>query len=114
MTTPTIDLELPVFDGRAAMRGYALNAMCFSFNDAANRARFLDDQDAYFREFDLDEAQRRAVRDRDVLGMIAAGGNPYYLLKLANLLGMDVQDVGAQQTGLSRADFQTRLRTQGA
>ena len=112
MTAAATDLDLPVFDGRAAMRGYPLNAMCFSFNDAANRARFLDDPEAYFREFDLDEDQRRAVRARDVLGMIAAGANAYYLLKLANLLGMDVQDVGAQQTGLSRADFQAKLRAQ--
>ena len=28
-----------IFDGRAARRGYALNKMCFSFNDAANRER---------------------------------------------------------------------------
>lgn len=114
MTTLDADLESPVFDGRAAQRGYPLNAMCFSFNDAANRARFIENPEAYFREFGLDETQRRAVRERDVLGMIAAGGNAYYLLKLANLLGMDVQDVGAQQTGLTRSDFQARLQAQGA
>jgi protocatechuate 4,5-dioxygenase alpha chain len=45
--------------------------------------------------------------------MIALGGNAYYLLKLANLVGMDVQDIGAQQTGLSRADFQAKLQAQG-
>ena len=28
----------PIFDGSAAQRGYALNAMCFSFNSAENRA----------------------------------------------------------------------------
>jgi len=114
MTAADIDLESPVFDGRAAQRGYPLNAMCFSFNDAANRARFLENPEAYFREFELDEEQRRAVRQRDVLSMIAAGGNAYYLLKLANLLGMDVQDVGAQQTGLSRGDFQAKLHARGA
>jgi len=112
MTIAKPDLELPVFDGRAAQRGYPLNAMCFSFNDASNRARFMADSEAYFNEFELNEAQRRAVRDRDVLGMIEAGGNAYYLLKLANLLGMDVQDVGAQQTGLSRAEFQAKLMSQ--
>ena len=26
-----------IFDGAAARRGYALNKMCYSFNDAANR-----------------------------------------------------------------------------
>ena len=34
----------PVFDGAAAQKGYALNAMCYSFNDAANRAAFLADE----------------------------------------------------------------------
>ena len=108
------DLETPIFDGRAAQRGYPLNAMCFSFNDAGNRARFLEDPEAYFAKYGLNEDQRQAVRERDVLRMIALGGNAYYLLKLANLVGMDVQDVGAQQTGLSRADFQAKLQAQGA
>ena len=108
------DLDTPIFDGRAAQRGYPLNAMCFSFNDAGARARFLADPEAYFTEFGLTEDQRQAVRARDVLRMIALGGNAYYLLKLANLLGMDVQDIGAQQTGLSRADFQAKLQAQGA
>ena len=113
MTHPD-DLDTPIFDGRAAQRGYPLNAMCFSFNDAGNRARFLEDPEAYFAKYGLNEDQRQAVRERDVLRMIALGGNAYYLLKLANLVGMDVQDVGAQQTGLSRADFQAKLQAQGA
>ncbi|MGZ3272512.1 MAG: hypothetical protein ACXU82_04260 [Caulobacteraceae bacterium] len=112
--TPLDELDTPIFDGRAAQRGYPLNAMCFSFNDAKNRARFIQDQEAYFNEYGLSEEQRQAVRDRDILRMIALGANAYYLLKLANLLGMDVQDVGAQQTGLSRADFQAKLQAQGA
>ena len=28
------------FDGEQARKGYALNKMCMSFNDAANRAEF--------------------------------------------------------------------------
>ena len=30
-----------IFDGALAMKGYALNKMCFSFNEAANREAFL-------------------------------------------------------------------------
>lgn len=112
--TPLDDLDTPIFDGRAAQLGYPLNAMCFSFNDAGNRARFVQDPEAYSAEYGLSKEQRQAVRDRDILRMIALGANAYYLLKLANLLGMDVQDIGAQQTGLSRADFQAKLRAQEA
>jgi protocatechuate 4,5-dioxygenase alpha chain len=35
-----------IFDGEAAMKGYALNKMCYSFNSAANREEFLKDEDA--------------------------------------------------------------------
>ena len=68
-----------VFDGAQARKGYALNRMCYSFNDAANRAEFLRDEDAYCRRFGLNEAQRAAIRRRNVLELIAAGGNVYYL-----------------------------------
>jgi protocatechuate 4,5-dioxygenase alpha chain len=39
-----------IFDGRMAMKGYALNKMCFSFNAAENREAFLHDEDAYCRK----------------------------------------------------------------
>ena len=102
----------PVFDGEAAARGYALNAMCYSFNDAANRAAFLIDEEGYCRRFGLDDAQRRAVARRDVGAMIAAGGNIYYLAKLAGIFDLNVQDIGAQQTGLSVAEFKAMLAAQ--
>ena len=103
----------PVFDGDAARAGFALNAMCYSFNQAENRAAFLADEDAYMDRFALDAAQRKAVRDRDVLGMIAAGGNVYYLAKLAGILGLNVQDLGALQTGVSTDEFKSALMARG-
>lgn len=102
-----------LFDGRAARRGYALNKMCYSFNDAANRAEFLRDEDAYCRRYGLDDLQRAAVRNRDVLAMIDAGGNIYYLAKLAGIFGLNVQDVGAQQTGMSVEEFKAMLLAAG-
>jgi protocatechuate 4,5-dioxygenase alpha chain len=110
MSVDLHNLETPVFDGRAARRGYPINAMCYSFNSLANRERFKADEEAYFDAFGLDAEQRDAVRRRDVTGMIQVGASPYYLLKLANLLGMDVQDVGAQQTGMTRDQFVARLQ----
>ena len=38
MTAPQSIWGTTVFDGQQAMKGYALNKMCYSFNDAANRA----------------------------------------------------------------------------
>jgi protocatechuate 4,5-dioxygenase alpha chain len=103
----------PVFDGEAAQKGYALNKMCFSFNSAANRAEFLRDEDAYCAKFGLTLEQRRAVKHRNVLEMIAAGGNVYYLAKLAGIFGLNVQDIGAQQTGMTVEDFKTKLVAAG-
>jgi protocatechuate 4,5-dioxygenase alpha chain len=104
---------LPVFDGIQARKGYALNRMCFSFNSAANRQRFLSDEEAYCQEFGLNSEQREAVRKRDVLALIAAGGNIYYLAKLAGIYGLNMQDIGAQQTGVSVEAFKAKLRGAG-
>lgn len=98
-----------LFDGDLAARGFALNAMCFSFNDAANRSAFLADEEAYCGKFGLTAPQRAAVAARDVPAMLAAGGNVYYLAKLAGILGLNVQDLGALQTGRSVADFKAML-----
>jgi protocatechuate 4,5-dioxygenase alpha chain len=108
------DLETPIFDGTRAQRGYALNKMCYSFNHAHNRAAFLADEDGYCANYALSEAQRTAVRHRNVLELLAAGGNIYYLAKLAGLLGLNVQDIGAQQTGLTVSEFKARLSRAGA
>lgn len=103
----------PVFDGEAAQKGLGLNAMCYSFNSAANRAAFAAGEEAYMDRFALTDQQREAVRQRDVLGMIEAGGNVYYLAKLAGILGLNVQDLGALQTGLALEDFKAALLAHG-
>jgi len=110
------ELEIPgtyMFDGQAAMKGYALNKMCYSFNSAENRAEFLKDEDAYCKKYALNDEQRKAIRDRNVLAMIHAGGCIYYLAKFAGMLGLTVQDVGAQQTGMSVEAFKKMIKAQG-
>ncbi|HMM85177.1 protocatechuate 4,5-dioxygenase subunit alpha [Azohydromonas sp.] len=102
-----------LFDGRMARKGYALNKMCFSFNDAAHRAAFVADEDAYCARFALNAEQREAIRQRNVLALLAAGGNAYYLAKFAGIFGLDMQDIGAQQTGMSKEAFKARLVAAG-
>jgi protocatechuate 4,5-dioxygenase alpha chain len=96
-------------DGDQAQKGFALNRMCFSFNSAENRAAFLKDEEAYCAKYGVNEEQRAAVRSRDVLRMIEAGGNVYYLAKLAGIFGLNVQDIGAQQTNVSVDEFKAKL-----
>jgi protocatechuate 4,5-dioxygenase alpha chain len=103
-----------LFDGALALKGYPLNKMCYSFNEAANRAAFLEDEGAYCTRFGLNDEQRDAVRRRDVLALLQAGGNVYYLAKFAGIFGLGVQDIGAQQTGVSVEEFRAKLRAAGA
>jgi len=102
-----------MFDGDQAQKGYALNRMCFSFNSAENRAAFLKDEDAYCRKFGLNEKQRAAIKNRNVLELIEAGGNVYYLAKFAGIFGLNVQDIGAQQTGVTVDEFKAKLAAAG-
>lgn len=102
-----------IFDGEMAMKGYALNKMCYSFNSASARDEFVADPEAYMEKFKLNEEQRQAVRARDVLKMIEAGGNIYYLAKLAGIYKLDMQDIGAQQTGMTKDEFKEKLRRAG-
>ncbi len=111
MTLPEIP-GTTLFDGQQAMKGYALNKMCYSFNSAANRAEFQGDEDAYCARYGLNAEQREAIRGRNVLGLLAAGGNVYYLAKFAGILGLDVQDLGALQTGMTKDQFKAKLLAQ--
>jgi hypothetical protein len=54
------------------------------------------------RQYGLNEQQAAAIRARNVLQLIAAGGNAYYLAKFAGIFKLDMQDIGAQQTGMTK------------
>jgi protocatechuate 4,5-dioxygenase, alpha chain len=98
-----------IFDGEQARKGYALNKMCYSFNSAENRAEFARNEDAYCIKYQLNAQQREAIRNRNVLELLAAGGNAYYLAKFAGIFGLDMQDIGAQQTGMTKEAFKAKL-----
>ena len=98
-----------LFDGDQAQKGYALNKMCYSFNSAEHRAAFKANEEAYMQQYELNEQQANAIRTRNVLGLLAAGGNVYYLAKFAGILGLDVQDLGALQTGMTKEAFKAKL-----
>ena len=83
--------------------------MCYSFNSAANREEYRRDEDAYFDKFNLNEEQRHAVKHKNVLELLHAGGNIYFLAKWAGIFGINVQQIGAQQRGMTEQEFKDML-----
>lgn len=98
-----------LFDGRMARKGYALNKMCYSFCEKEARDEFTKDEMVYCDKFGLSAPQKNAIRKRDVPGLLQLGGSIYYLAKFAAMLGLNVQDVGALQTGMSTEEFKKML-----
>ncbi len=98
-----------MFDGKMARKGYGLNKMCYSFNDKQAREDFLADEMSYCDRFHLTEAQKLAIKNRDVLALLEEGGSIYYLAKFVGILGLNMQDIGAIQTGMSVDEFKEKL-----
>ena len=100
-----------VFDGERSRQGYHLNMFCMSLNRAENRAAFSADEAAYLERFPMTEEQRKAVLERDWLGMLRLGGNIYYTFKIAIVDGMSMQAAGAAMsgTGMTEEEFRQMM-----
>ena len=82
--------------------------------DVGNRQEFRKDERAYMDKWEMTEAQKQALLDRDYNRAIDEGGNVYFLAKFTGIFGLGVQDIGAQQTGMSVDEFRARLRAAGS
>jgi protocatechuate 4,5-dioxygenase alpha chain len=104
-----------VFDGEHCQKGYALNTFCKSLDLASNRDAFRLDSPGYLDRFKLSAEQRRAVLERDWLGMLRLGGNIYYTFKLAIFDGLTMQHVGAAMSGngMTVEDFRAMMGSGG-
>ena len=100
-----------LFDGARARKNFALNKMCMSLTSAENRAAFAADEQAYCRTFGLDNETTKSVVSRDWIGMIRAGGNIYYVYKLAAIDHVSMQHVGAQQNAMTLEAFRAKLKS---
>jgi protocatechuate 4,5-dioxygenase, alpha chain len=108
MTQPPDYESIPgtyVYDSRRGRMGYALNMFCMSLNKVENREDFKQNQAAYLDRFALTAEQRRAVLDRDWLGMLKLGGNIYYTIKIAFCDGLTFQDVAGMMSGVPKETY---------
>ena len=107
--TPTNDYDdIPgtyVYDSERGRIGYALNMFCMSLNKADNRKAFKANEAAYLDRYKLTAEQRRAVLERDWLGMLKVGGNIYYTIKIAFCDGLTFQDVAGMMSGVSKETY---------
>ncbi len=94
-----------VFDAERSRLGYHLNMFCMSLMKPGNRAEFKADEAAYLQRFPMTDAQREAVLKRDWNGMIALGGNIYFLAKLFSSDGKSFQHVAALMTGATQQEY---------
>jgi protocatechuate 4,5-dioxygenase alpha chain len=98
-----------VFDHVQSRLGFHLNQFCMSLMKAANRAAFKADERAYLSTFPMSEAQRDAVLARDYNGMIALGGNIYFLAKIGATDGFSFQNLASKMTGMAEEDYRNMM-----
>lgn len=100
--------EIPdttIFDVRASRRGYRLNRLCGSLCSPDNREAFKRDEEAYMARFGLTAEEKNLIRQRDFAGMIHAGMNIYWMLKVGSVTGNSLYKMGAQMRGESYEAF---------
>lgn len=98
-----------VQDATHCMKGYHLNMFCMSLNEAENRDKFRDNEEAYLDQYPLTPEQRKAVLERDWLGLLRLGGNIYYTFKLAIFDGLSMQNVGGKMSGMTEEEFRQMM-----
>jgi len=94
-----------VFDAERSRQGYHLNQFCMSLMKPENRAAFKANEAEYLKAWPMSEQQRQRVLARDWNGMIALGGNIYFLAKLFSADGKSFQHVAAIMTGSSQEAY---------
>jgi len=102
-----------VFDADQARIGYHLNMFCMSLMKSANREAFKADQRAYLDRWPMSEEQKLAVMARDYNGMIALGGNIYFLAKIFATDGKSFQYAAALMTGMSQEAYAAMMLSGG-
>lgn len=79
--------------------------MCGALCLPENREAFKRDEEAYMAKYGLTEAEKDLVRKRDFAGLIHAGLNIYWMLKLGSVTGNSLYRMGAQMRGETYEQF---------
>ena len=102
-----------IFTVASSRRAYHLHRFCMSLMRAENRAAFKTDEPGYLAGFGMTEEQKDAVLTRDYNGLIALGGNFYFLIKIASCDGISAAQAVSTMTDLSTEDYATMMLAGG-
>jgi protocatechuate 4,5-dioxygenase alpha subunit len=97
--------DTSVFDLRLSLRGKRLNRLCAALCSPAERDAFKRDEEACMSRFGLTDEEKALIRNRDFKGLIEAGTNIYYLLKIGSVTGNGLYQMGAQMRGETYQQF---------
>jgi protocatechuate 4,5-dioxygenase alpha subunit len=106
--------DTTIFDLRLSRRGFRLNKMCASLCVPANREAFKRDEESYMTRYALSDEEKALIRKRDFQGMIDAGMNIYFMIKIGSVTGNGLYKMGAQMRGESYDDFLATRNIRGA
>ena len=94
-----------VFNTVRSRQGFNLNQFCMSLMKEENRKAFKANEAEYLKQWNLTDAQFKAVINRDWTGMMQEGGNIYFLAKLFSTDGHSFQHVAAIMTGSTQEEY---------
>ena len=106
--------DTSIFDLRLSLRGRRLNKLCAALCSLQEREAFKRDEEAYMSRFSLSEEEKNLIRKRDFAGLIGAGTNIYYLLKIGSVTGNGLYRMGAQMRGETYEQFLSTRNISGA
>jgi protocatechuate 4,5-dioxygenase alpha chain len=94
-----------IFTTARSRQAYQLHRFCMSLMKAENRAAFKADEETYLDGFAMTPTQRANVLARDFNGLIAEGGNIYFLVKISNTDGWSVQKAVGTMSGMTADEY---------
>jgi protocatechuate 4,5-dioxygenase alpha subunit len=106
--------DTSIFDLRLSLRGWRLNKLCAALCSPQEREAFKRDEEAFISRFHLADAEKELIRRRDFKGLIEAGTNIYYLLKIGAVTGNGLYRMGAQMRGETYEEFLSTRNISGA
>ena len=103
-----------VFDLALSWRGLRINKMCNALSEPEQRESYRQDEEAFMSRFKLTDDEKNLVRLRNFSGLLEAGGNIYFLIKLGVVTGNGLYSMGAKMRGESYEQFLSTRNNTGA